>query len=177
MVTLDSAKVALPDYFEELNTGYRYLYTGYGQSAPGLYIKEEIQDGKFTIAGGPPNARVSWQVTGIRQDPYILANPIVNEVEKGPDELVDKGGICVSRVLRLQRDRSAGLELGGVNSFRKLRRIAIRTLKAHTTPSRITRVTTKVITSRTTKLIIRVRTILRSPLTSLLMRRLISLVR
>ena len=34
---------------------------------------------------------VSWQVTGIRQDPYILANPVINEVEKGPDELVDKG--------------------------------------------------------------------------------------
>ncbi|NQV92954.1 hypothetical protein HQ403_00470, partial [Candidatus Kaiserbacteria bacterium] len=38
-----------------------------------------------------PNTRVSWQVTGIRHDPYILANPIEVEVEKGPDQLVDKG--------------------------------------------------------------------------------------
>ncbi|MBI2618241.1 hypothetical protein HYW58_02195 [Candidatus Kaiserbacteria bacterium] len=33
----------------------------------------------------------AWQVTGIRHDPFILANPIVPEVEKGPDALVDKG--------------------------------------------------------------------------------------
>jgi len=30
-------------------------------------------------------------VTGIRHDPYILANPIIPEVEKGPGQLVNRG--------------------------------------------------------------------------------------
>jgi hypothetical protein len=34
---------------------------------------------------------VSWQVTGIRHDPYILAHPIQVEVDKGPGQPVDKG--------------------------------------------------------------------------------------
>ena len=88
------AVVSLPDYFEALNgsANARFLLTPIGRPAPHLYVVEEtITNNTFIIAGGPPNARVSWQVTGIRQDPYILANPIVTEVEKGPEELVDKG--------------------------------------------------------------------------------------
>jgi hypothetical protein len=34
---------------------------------------------------------VAWQVTGNRQDPFIKANPIINEVKKGRDTLVAKG--------------------------------------------------------------------------------------
>jgi hypothetical protein len=30
-------------------------------------------------------------VTGVRQDAYIKANPIIPEVEKGPGQLVNKG--------------------------------------------------------------------------------------
>ena len=85
------AAVELPGYFESLNSDFRYQYTAISVAAPNLHIKEEITNNTFIIAGGPPNARVSWQVTGIRQDPYILANPIVTEVEKGPEELVDRG--------------------------------------------------------------------------------------
>ena len=66
---------------------------------PDLHISKEIRrrwfglfgDIVFKINGGTPNGRVSWQVTGIRHDPFILANPIEVEVEKGPDQLVDKG--------------------------------------------------------------------------------------
>src|SRR5690606_1883424 len=81
----------LPDYFEALNKDFRYQVKGVTAPGPNLYIKQEIRNNRFTIAGGPANAKVSWQVTGIRHDPYILANPIEVEVEKGPDALVDKG--------------------------------------------------------------------------------------
>ena len=94
ITTLDAhgeAVVALPEYFEALNTDFRYQYTALGVSAPNLYIKEEVQNNHFTISGGTPGTKVSWQVTGIRHDPYILANPIIPEVEKGPDALVEKG--------------------------------------------------------------------------------------
>jgi hypothetical protein len=95
--TLDekgSAVVKLPDYFEALNGegSYRFLLTPIGESAPELFVQGSgIKDNSFVIVGGKPGLRVSWQVTGIRQDPYILANPIINEVEKGPGALVDKG--------------------------------------------------------------------------------------
>jgi len=94
VVSLDDngeVTVELPDYFEALNKDFRYQVKAIDTPAPNLHIKSEIKDNQFTIAGGPPNARVSWQVTGIRHDPYILANPIVVEVDKGPEELVDKG--------------------------------------------------------------------------------------
>ena len=94
ITTLDKngeAVVELPDYFEALNKDFRYQAKGLDQPAPDLYIKSEIKNNRFTIAGGPPSARVSWQVTGIRHDPHILAHPIVTEVEKGPDSLLDKG--------------------------------------------------------------------------------------
>lgn len=94
MATLDDngeTIVKLPDYFMALNKDFRYQFFPFDEPAPNLYIKEEIVDNHFTIGGGNPNQKISWQVTGIRHDPYILANPIVVEVEKGPDALVDKG--------------------------------------------------------------------------------------
>ena len=58
---------------------------------PNLYIRDEVKHNRFTIGGGSPGGTVSWQVTGTRHDPYIIANPIVVEVEKGPNTLVGKG--------------------------------------------------------------------------------------
>jgi hypothetical protein len=90
------AEVNLPVYFTALNKDFRYQYSPIGRSMPGLYIKHEISetnlfDNKFVISGGAPNGTISWQVTGNRHDPYILAHPIVPVVEKGPGQLVDKG--------------------------------------------------------------------------------------
>ncbi|PIR83822.1 hypothetical protein COU18_02445 [Candidatus Kaiserbacteria bacterium CG10_big_fil_rev_8_21_14_0_10_51_14] len=85
------AVVHLPNYFEALNKDFRYQLKPIGSAMPNLHIKEEIANNQFTIAGGVPGGRVSWQVTGVRHDPYILANPIIPEVEKGPDALVDRG--------------------------------------------------------------------------------------
>jgi hypothetical protein len=84
-VVLDSrgeAWIALPDWFEALNCDFRYQLTPVGAPAPNLYVAQKIENGCFEIAGGVPGMEVSWQVTGVRQDPYALAHPLQVEVEK-----------------------------------------------------------------------------------------------
>ena len=85
------ATVELPDYFEALNKDFRYLLTPIQTPAPDLYIKDFVTNNRFTIAGGTQDVKVSWQVTGIRKDPFIIANPIIVEVEKGINALIGKG--------------------------------------------------------------------------------------
>lgn len=94
IVTLDSsgeAIIRLPHYFEALNKDFRYQFFPLKEAMPNLYIKEKVEDNQFVIAGGVPGGTVSWQITGIRHDPYIQANPIEVEMMKGPNELVDRG--------------------------------------------------------------------------------------
>lgn len=102
IVVLDAdgrADVDLPLYFLALNKDFTYLTTPVGSAMPNLYIEKGIRRPLvsltprivFTIAGGKPSGKVSWQVTGVRHDSYILANPIVPEVKKGPDQLVNVG--------------------------------------------------------------------------------------
>jgi len=74
--------VQLPAWFEALNTDFRYQLTAVGGPGPGLYVAQEIQNHSFRIAGGTPGLKVSWQVTGVRQDAFARANPLVVEVEK-----------------------------------------------------------------------------------------------
>jgi len=86
------AWVELPDWFEALNGGkehrsdFRYQLTPIGAPGPNLYIAEEITGNRFRIAGGTPGSKVSWQVTGIRHDPYAEANRIPVEEAKPPEE-------------------------------------------------------------------------------------------
>ncbi|MGD1025925.1 MAG: hypothetical protein ABR880_24355 [Candidatus Sulfotelmatobacter sp.] len=85
VVVLDSkggASVNLPDYFQALNSDFRYQLTAIGAPGPNLYIAEEISGNRFKIAGGKPGARVSWQVTGVRQDAYAKAHRIQVEEDK-----------------------------------------------------------------------------------------------
>ncbi len=94
IVTLDSAGtgiVILPAYYDALNYNTRYQYFPIGQAMPNLYIKSEEKNNQFAIGGGVPGGQVSWQVTGIRHDPYILTHPITPEVDKGPSQPVNKG--------------------------------------------------------------------------------------
>ncbi|MDP3725916.1 MAG: hypothetical protein Q8R36_01830, partial [bacterium] len=94
VITLDEkgeAIVVLPSYFEALNKDFRYQVKPILQSAPNLYIKREVRNNQFTVAGGNPGQKISWQVTGIRHDPFILKYPIKVEVKKGSDTLVGKG--------------------------------------------------------------------------------------
>ncbi len=80
------ATVALPEYFGALNRDFRYQLTSIGASGPGLYVAEELANNQFKIAGGAPGSKVSWQVTGIRQDAWANAHRIQTEVAKPPIE-------------------------------------------------------------------------------------------
>jgi hypothetical protein len=84
-VTLDAngeAWVELPNWFETINGDFRYQLTAIGEPGPNLYVAEKISGNRFRIAGGAPGAEVSWQVTGIRRDPFAQAHRIPVEVEK-----------------------------------------------------------------------------------------------
>lgn len=103
--TFDSqgeAIITLPAWFEALNTKFNYQLTCIGGFAP-VYISEKIKNSKFKIAGGKPGMEVSWQVTGIRQDAYAKANPLIVEQEK-PQK--DKGYYINPESYNLPSDRS-----------------------------------------------------------------------
>ena len=88
-VTLDErgeAWVQLPDWFQALNGDYRYQLTAIGAPGPNLYVAEEIRDNRFKIAGGTPGMKVSWQVTGVRHDPYAQRYRIPVEQDKPDNE-------------------------------------------------------------------------------------------
>jgi len=76
------AWVELPNYFEALNRDFRYQLTAIGAPGPGLYIEQEVSGNRFRIAGGAPGMKVSWEVSGVRQDAYANAHPFRTEVEK-----------------------------------------------------------------------------------------------
>lgn len=79
------AAIELPVWFEALNRDFRYQLTCIGGFAP-VYVAEEIAGNRFRIAGGKPGLKVSWQVTGIRKDPYAEFHRIQVEVNKPPAE-------------------------------------------------------------------------------------------
>ena len=79
------AWIELPDWFEALNRDFRYQLTTIGGFAP-VYVAEEVRENRFKIAGGPAGMKVSWQVTGIRQDPYAEMHRIpVEEIKTASD--------------------------------------------------------------------------------------------
>ena len=85
VVTLDAsgeASVTLPSWFEALNADFRYQLTPVGAASPNLHIAAEISNLSFKIAGGTAGMKVSWQVTGIRQDQWAKANPTKVEQDK-----------------------------------------------------------------------------------------------
>ncbi len=80
------AVIDLPDYFESLNRDFRYQLTTIGSSAQAM-VATEIAN-TVHHQDRPGNVKVSWQVTGIRQDAWANAHRIPNEVEKSD---VEKG--------------------------------------------------------------------------------------
>ncbi len=87
-VTTDAsghAVVELPEYFDALNKDFRYQLTVIGTFAQAI-IEQEIKGNEFVIATDQPNVKVSWQVTGVRQDPYAEAHRIEVEIEKPAHE-------------------------------------------------------------------------------------------
>jgi hypothetical protein len=83
-VTTDAqgdAVVTLPEWFETLNRDFRYQLTVIGQFAQAI-VAGEVAGGQFSIKTDKPNVKISWQVTGIRQDAWANAHRIPVEVEK-----------------------------------------------------------------------------------------------
>jgi hypothetical protein len=78
-----TAIITMPAWFEALNTDFRYQLTVIGQFAQAI-VAAEISNGSFTIKTSKPGVKVSWQVTGIRQDAWANAHRIQVEVEKTP---------------------------------------------------------------------------------------------
>jgi hypothetical protein len=79
------AWVVLPEWFAALNQDFRYQLTCVGGFAS-VYIADEVRDNRFKIGGGKPGLKVSWQITGIRHDPFAEKNRIPVEEEKSIDE-------------------------------------------------------------------------------------------
>jgi trimeric autotransporter adhesin len=75
------ATVDLPEWFEVLNTDFRYQLTVIGQFAQAI-VSREIENHQFNIKTNAPNVKVSWQVTGVRQDAFAKAHPLVVEKDK-----------------------------------------------------------------------------------------------
>lgn len=75
------ATVQLPAWFEAVNTDFRYQLTVLGQFAQAI-VSGEVNNHQFSIKTDKPNVKVSWQITGVRQDAYAKANPLVVEQEK-----------------------------------------------------------------------------------------------
>lgn len=79
------AEIVLPDYFDALNRDFRYQLTTIGSFAR-VMVEREIDGNRFTIRTDEPNVKVSWQITGVREDAYARLHPVVVEEEKPADE-------------------------------------------------------------------------------------------
>jgi len=83
------AVVELPAYFEALNRDFRYQLTVIDESDNDFIFAKVLRTvaaNRFVIKTSQPDTLVSWQVTGIRQDAFARANPVIPEVEKTEDE-------------------------------------------------------------------------------------------
>jgi hypothetical protein len=49
-------------------------------------VSKEMEENRFSIKTDKPNVKVSWQVTGIRQDAYANAHRTPVEVDKPANE-------------------------------------------------------------------------------------------
>jgi len=92
-VSVDSsgnAVVKLPEYFEGLNGGsdasISYQLTSVGGAAPNLHVSKEVSGNTFSIGGGFPNGKVSWQVFAERQDAWAKANKTADVSNKAKDD-------------------------------------------------------------------------------------------
>jgi hypothetical protein len=81
------ATVSLPRWFQALNRSFRYQLTIVGTRGWNARVVKEIAHNRFTIQTDESKVKVSWQVTGIRRDPYANAHRIKVVVPKtGADE-------------------------------------------------------------------------------------------
>jgi hypothetical protein len=83
--TEGNATIQMPDWFDALNRDFRYQLTVIGQPAQ-AYVSQELANRQFSIKTDKSNVKVSWQITGIRQDAWANAHRIPVEVAKPAGE-------------------------------------------------------------------------------------------
>ncbi len=76
------AFVQLPSYFEAENIDFRYQLTAIGGPAL-IWVADEIKGNTFRVKSDKPGVKISWQVTGVRNDIWAQKHRIVDEVDKG----------------------------------------------------------------------------------------------
>ena len=82
-VTFDTngeAVVEMPDYYDLINKNPSYQLTPIGGYAQ-LYVKQELANGRFVVAGGQEGMKASWTVYAERNDPYLQQYPFHRDVE------------------------------------------------------------------------------------------------
>lgn len=79
------AVVQMPAYFDALNQDFHYQLTVLGQKAM-VWVGKKMQGNQFEIHSDLPNVEVSWQVSGVRRDPWAQAHRVEVEVEKPDSE-------------------------------------------------------------------------------------------
>lgn len=85
--TLDAqgeVEITLPDYFESINRDWTYQLTPIGGAMPAIHVASEVANNRFRIGGGTPGMKVSWAVTGIRNDAWTKTRGVRTEWDK-PD--------------------------------------------------------------------------------------------
>jgi len=75
------SEVVLPEYFEVINTDFRYQLTVIGTFSQAI-IAKKIYNNRFEIRTDKPNIEVSWQITARRNDKYMRDNPYLDVRKK-----------------------------------------------------------------------------------------------
>jgi hypothetical protein len=100
------AVVTLPDYFEALNTEFRYQLTVIGTFAQAI-VSRKVQNNQFEISTNQPGVEVSWMVTGVRHDAFANANRIPKDVDK---ESVNRGKYLHPAAFNMPASRGIGYD-------------------------------------------------------------------
>lgn len=108
--------VNLPAYFGALNIDYHYQLTCVGGYAQ-VYVAEEVKDNQFKIAGGKPGMKVSWQVTGTRNDAYAQYHRVPVETEKAPE---DRGMYLAPEAFGFDQTKQIGLRTGSTGVEKRI---------------------------------------------------------
>ncbi|RMF83273.1 MAG: hypothetical protein D6744_04945, partial [Planctomycetota bacterium] len=84
------AVIELPAWFEALNGEFRYQLTVIDDADTDEFVLakvvQRIENNTFVIRTSEPGVEVSWQVTGVRRDPWAEANRIPVEQWKSDGE-------------------------------------------------------------------------------------------
>ena len=77
------ATVRMPEWFDALNRTFTYQLTVIGSPAR-AWVGREIEANAFTVRTTAPRTKLSWMVTGVREDAYAERNRVEVETPKAP---------------------------------------------------------------------------------------------